>query len=291
MSKAWPLCRTAEFRSEVVNPRLGISPWTGHRDFIADFLAFAEPKRILELGVFEGCSYLTMAETIVRAGLDTELVGVDTWAGDTSTGTYDGTVFEEFRRVYDEIVPEAMRLQIRFERKTFEEFSRENPDTVFDVIHFDGDHTRAATLAAYEMFLPHLAADSAFLFHDVYPELDYESGPLWQEMKADLPHFEFAHSWGLGILFPKGDHLYSEIEAAGLRNVAHVYPILAKARRDRAQFTLDKQWLEGIISYYWKATKAVKVILEKATRQRFFWPSRRTVAKIKSVMDETDLEH
>ena len=290
LAQRWRVLTTAEFRSEAENGRLGISPWSGHRDFIADFLMFARPKRVLELGVFEGCSYLAMAETIVDHGLETRLDGVDTWAGDTSTGAYGEDVHADFRRVYEAIVPDAARDGIRAHRHTFDAFAADNPTAKFDVIHFDGDHSRAATLAAYEAFLPRLAEDGVFLFHDVFPELDYESGPLWAEMKAGLPHLEFRHSWGLGILFPKGDGLYRQIRASGFDDIAHVYPIVAKTRRDRAQFALDKQWLEGVISYYWTAVDQVKQVFRQAARQPLRWPGWRKAAAIKAILDETKMQ-
>ncbi|MCC2113804.1 MAG: hypothetical protein KDJ16_17335, partial [Hyphomicrobiales bacterium] len=93
-----------------------------------------------------------------------------------------------------------------------------------------------------------------------------------------------------GILFPKGDRLYREIRASGFDDIAHVYPIVAKTRRDRAQFTIDKQWLEGIISYYWKATDQVKRLFRRAARQPLMWPAWRKASAIKAIMDKTKLE-
>ena len=76
---------------------------------------------------------------------------------------------------------------------------------MFDIIHIDGLHTYEAVSHDFSIWLPKLCENGIMLFHDIASVKKYGSNRFWEELKQQYPyHFEFEHSWGLGILFPKG---------------------------------------------------------------------------------------
>ena len=54
--------------------------------------------------------------------------------------------------------------------------------------------------------------DSVDKFHDVAANVEYGSRRFWEEIKLEHPFYEVDHSWGLGILFPKGEVNYEKLE-------------------------------------------------------------------------------
>ena len=190
------------FDCDTLNPNLPFSPWGGHRHFAYDLTVALKPRRIVELGSHYGCSLFSFAQAIKDHGLATDLFGVDTWQGDEHAGFYSNEVFELVQKTISE---HFKQVSITLLRKTFLDARSDIADGSVDVLHIDGLHTYEAVVEDFETWLCKLAPEGVVLFHDVNPELSYGSRKHWEEVSGRFPALQFDHSWGLGVLFPKGD--------------------------------------------------------------------------------------
>lgn len=196
------------FEADFINEKLAVAPWEGHRRFAYDFLSFMQPERIVELGTHYGCSFFAFCQSAKDQKLNTDLFAIDTWQGDEQAGFYSEEVFDKVNEVVN---AKFINENIHLIRKTFDEALTSFEDNSIDIIHIDGLHTYEAVSHDYNTWLPKLKENGVVLFHDVYSKLDYGSDYFWAEIKEQYPHYEFKHSWGLGILFPKGDRIYKEL--------------------------------------------------------------------------------
>jgi hypothetical protein len=134
-------------------------------------------------------------------GLDTELVAVDTWEGDEHTGFYGPGYLEQFNGVWRSRFP---RLAVRQVKRPFDEARREVEDASVDLLHLDGLHTYESARHDYETWSESVRKGGVILFHDIAVRDDgrgFGTYRLWDELKARFPTAEFAHSFGLGVLF------------------------------------------------------------------------------------------
>ena len=230
------------FLSDEINPGLAVSPWAGHRDFAYDWIAFMRPSRIVELGTHFGCSFFAFAQAARDLGLETELVAVDTWAGDEHTGPYGEQVFD---LVSSTVAAGFSALPIRLLRTTFMDARAEIEDRSVSMLHIDGFHTYEAVKEDCETWLPKLAENAVVFFHDVAPTSGYGSADYWAEIRKSYPHIEFLeHSFGLGVLFPKGDAWYRAFLAAGCADWIEYYRFKAEARLYARQNTAQAVMIE-----------------------------------------------
>ena len=90
-------------------------------------------------------------------------------------------------------------------RSTFDDAVDRFQDETINLLHIDGYHTYEAVSHDYNTWLPKVAKNGIVLFHDIeVRSSDFGVYKFWDEVKAKYPHFQFAHSYGLGVLFPKG---------------------------------------------------------------------------------------
>ena len=198
-----------EYESDIINPKLAVSPWCGHRNFIYDFLNYIKPEKIIELGTHYGCSFFAMCQSIKDNRLNCELYAVDTWRGDEQAGFYGNEVWEVVNQTGETYYS---TVDAKLLRMTFDEAAKTFADDTFDLIHIDGLHTYDAVSGDYAAWLPKLKKNGVMLFHDVNSELNYGTNQFWREIKNKYKfYFEFEHSWGLGILFPKGNRIYDKM--------------------------------------------------------------------------------
>ena len=214
------------FESDHIRPELATSPWSGHRRFAYDLVNFVQPKIVLELGTHYGCSLFAFLQAVKDLKLRTVCYAVDTWQGDEHAGYYGEEVLGCVERIVQQYFSEQ---SVNLLRKSFDEAHVDISDNFIDILHIDGLHTYEAVKHDFETWEPKLAQNGVVLFHDIDPSSGYGSVQYWSELKQKHPHFEFLHhSWGLGILFPKGDAWYREIERAVSQNWEDLYFYQAK---------------------------------------------------------------
>ena len=198
-----------KFQSDELNDKLVVSPWSGHRYFIYDYLKYIKPNTIVELGTHYGCSFFAMCQAIKDNNLNTKIYAVDTWKGDEQAGFYGDEVWNVVHQTKD-IFFEKQNAELV--RMLFDEAASKFEDGKFDLIHIDGLHTYEAVSHDFETWIPKLKENGVILFHDVHSKLKYGTNKFWKEIKVKYPYyFEFFHSWGLGILFPKGNKIYEKL--------------------------------------------------------------------------------
>lgn len=176
-------------------------PWAGHRRFAYDLVRFMKPRTFVELGTFNGTSFFSFCQAVKDGGLGTKCFAIDTWKGDPHSGEYGEYVYEHVCEHVNQNFKEIATLI----RSTFDEALVEFADDSIDLIHIDGYHTYDAVSHDYRTWLPKLAPNGVILFHDIGMKVPgFGAHLLWDELKSVYPNLEFDHSYGLGVLFPKG---------------------------------------------------------------------------------------
>ncbi|MFG0259645.1 MAG: class I SAM-dependent methyltransferase [Phycisphaerales bacterium JB041] len=218
-----------KFQADKVCDMNPVWPWGGHRRFAYDLVRWMRPGRIAELGVHWGTSFFTFAQAMKDGRMkDTELIGVDTFEGEEHAGKYGSEVLDTVRRIVKSSFP---RQSITLHKMFFADALPVVEDESVDLIHIDGLHTFEAVKEDFETWLPKLAPDGVMLFHDVAPDTGYGSTEYWNQLSKRHPSFAFEHSWGLGVLFPKGGSRFEALEALGLADKLVAYPAIARAER------------------------------------------------------------
>ena len=150
-----------------------------------------------------------MCQAIKDNNLNTKIYAVDTWKGDEQAGFYGDEVWNVVNQTKDKFFEKQNAELVRM---LFDEAASKFEDGKFDLIHIDGLHTYEAVSHDFETWLPKLKENGVILFHDVHSKLKYGTNKFWKEIKVKYPYyFEFLHSWGLGILFPKGNKIYEKL--------------------------------------------------------------------------------
>jgi hypothetical protein len=215
----------------------------GHRGFAYDLVTFLRPSRLVELGVHWGTSFFAFLQAVHDHQIPCECIGVDTWRGDGHTGPYGEDVF---KNVVDTIAASFARENTRLLRMTFDEALAHVQDASAELIHIDGFHTYDAVSHDFETWLPKLAKNGVMLFHDTADGTGYGSAKFWDEVSKKYPSFSFAHSWGLGVLFPKGDALHRRLieqniaDKAGLYEFRARYELACIERDDHKKMATDR---------------------------------------------------
>ncbi|WP_167756908.1 class I SAM-dependent methyltransferase [Leifsonia flava] len=185
-------------RESFETPRhLVLSAWLEHAPFAAWIVGAVDPGLFVELGTHNGFSYFQFCENIVRRGLSTRAIAVDTWLGDDHAGFYDEDVFELVESVNTTSYSSFSRLF----RGTFDEALGEVQDQSVDLLHIDGRHGYEDVRHDFETWRPKLSTRSVVLFHDIAERREgFGVWRLWEELSADYPAFDFSHGHGLGVL-------------------------------------------------------------------------------------------
>ena len=200
-----------EFEAEQIDPAHATGPWHGHRWFVYDLLRWRAPEVLVELGTHYGPSFFSFCQAVKDGGLPTRLHAVDSWAGDPHAGLYGPEVKAVFDAVRDKAYSEIV---IEEHVGLFANAVNDFADESIDLLHIDGFHSYEAAREDFESWLPKLAPHGLVLMHDVAPSTGYGSANFWSELSAAHSSFAFPHSFGLGVVMPKGtdglDYLLSD---------------------------------------------------------------------------------
>ena len=172
------------------------SAWNEHVPFAMLLVELQRPRVIVELGTHCGVSYCAFCQAVVETGARASCYAIDTWTGDGHTGPYGDHVYESLKAHHKQYESFSQLL-----RMTFDEALQQFADTSVDLLHIDGLHTYDAVKRDYNTWLPKMSDKGIILFHDtVVTERDFGVHQLWRELTPRLPHFNFEHGCGLGIL-------------------------------------------------------------------------------------------
>jgi len=192
------ICETYDYK---------LSSMSENRSFLYWLTARLDPKLIVELGTYYGCSFFAFTQAIKDHRLSTYLMGVDTWKGDEHSLFYGEEVMGTFQNVLQAYnTPNTVAYQ-----DTFDNFADNLKPDCIDVLLIDGLHTYEASKNDFETYLPKLNDNAVVLFHDIKVQ-HFTLKEYWSELKALYPHIEIDNQFGMGVLFPKGDKHKEELE-------------------------------------------------------------------------------
>jgi len=181
----------------------GCSDWWGHVPFAKYIVDALRPKLIVELGVFRGDSFCAFCQAVDTLEFDSRVVGIDAYIGEENTG-FD---VEELVATLTDFVSKRYGRFATLRRELFDDALVDVLDNSISLLHIDGCHEYEAVLHDYTTWLPKLSENGIILFHDIaLGGKGFGVDRLWRDLKAQHPDawFEFFHSWGLGVLAPKG---------------------------------------------------------------------------------------
>nr|BCN22386.1 putative monosaccharide biosynthesis protein [Vibrio mimicus] len=197
-----------DFEIDNERPDGKFTPWGGHREIAYYLVSEVKPKSIVELGTHWGVSLFSFLQAIKDNCLDTKVHAIDTWEGESHAGIYGEEVFNFIKNSKKKYFND---IECSLIRKFFDDAVQLFDDNSVDIIHIDGLHTYEATKNDYYNWLPKLSSNGIIIFHDIAANVDYGSRLFWDEIKGSYPYFESDHSWGIGILFPKGNLNYKKL--------------------------------------------------------------------------------
>ena len=201
------------YDADQLNPKLKFAYWEGHRDFAYDLLQFVRPERLVELGSQYGCSLFSFCQAVRDFKLNTEINAVDMWSGDIGAEITGEEVYALVQKTAATYYPEV---NLHLFQMCFDDARPSFADNSIDILHIDGGHTFEDVEHDFTTWLPKLKENGIVLFHDVYSPIDQGSCDHWEKTKKEYDcYFDFTHSCGLGILFPKGRYWYDRLEEAG----------------------------------------------------------------------------
>src|SRR5215475_12672954 len=76
--------------------REAASAWIEHVPFAFWLVDVLRPRKIVELGTYNGVSYSAMCQAVKTLGMATSCFAIDTWKGDEHAGFYEEDVYRDF---------------------------------------------------------------------------------------------------------------------------------------------------------------------------------------------------
>ncbi len=234
MSNNWNISDPL-FESDILNPQLKFAYWEGHRNFVYDFLNFVKPERILELGSQYGCSLFAMAQAVKDYDLKSDIHAVDFWKGDIGAPDSGEKIFSMVKETAQKYYKDV---NITLHQMSFDDARIKFKEESIDIIHIDGGHRYEDVDHDFNKWFATLRKNGIILFHDVYSNIDQGSCDHWKYIKQCFDvYFDFTHSCGLGVLFPKGDYWYQKLKEADFFPYVHdIYLYKAQYIYTKARF-------------------------------------------------------
>jgi hypothetical protein len=217
-----------------------LSAWNEHVPFAMLLMELQRPRVFVELGTHWGVSYCAFCQA--AAGSPTRCYAVDTWTGDADAGFYGQEVYDDLQAHHRQYESFSKLL-----RMTFDAARQEIPDGSVDLLHIDGLHSYAAVKRDYELWLPKLSDRGIVLFHDTMViERGFGVHQLWSEISEELPHFNFEHGFGLGVLAvgpnqPEAVQQFFQTAVACPEAVRHLFSALGSRLQREVERRAAKQ--------------------------------------------------
>lgn len=238
------------FECDQRNPALRFAYWEGHRAFAYDLFRFIKPRTVVELGSMYGCSLFSFCQSVKDNGIECTIHAVDRWAGDIGAPDPGEKVLEMVQTIQHEYYAEV---DLNLMPMLFSQAATQFPDNSIDLLHIDGGHRFEDVQEDFETWLPKLRENGLILFHDVFSPIDQGSCEHWRYIKEHYTtHFEFPHSCGLGILFPKGDLWYRQICDSGF------FPYIRDIYRYRSEYVYTKNRFDELAELYKERYAAIE---------------------------------
>ncbi|MCB0310917.1 MAG: class I SAM-dependent methyltransferase [Bdellovibrionales bacterium] len=188
--------------------RLAPTAWSGHISFLFSLFRIARPRSFVELGVYNGASFIAACTAARIYETETICFGIDTWQGDEHAGDYSesgDSIFCDLKSFLSENYQFAKLI-----RSTFDSALNDFADGTIDMLHIDGMHTYEAVKGDFESWLPKMSSRGIVLFHDTsVRERNFGVWRFWEEVTEEYPSMEFFHSFGLGVLLVGRDQVSS----------------------------------------------------------------------------------
>lgn len=127
---------------------------------------YLKPKQILELGTSLGISTLYLAKAQSKAA-------VTTLEGCPHLSAYARRNFEILKTPNVEVITGDFK-------NTLPQYLQRQP--ILDLVFFDGNHRKEATLDYFNQCLPHIRNTSCFVFDDIHWSTEMEAA--WEAIKA-----------------------------------------------------------------------------------------------------------
>ena len=185
-----------------INKDLQGKAWVGHTPFAYWLVAALKPKTLVELGTHGGGSYFSFCQSVIDNKLDTKTYAIDTWMGEKQAGFYSESLFKKVMDFNIEHFDNFSTLM----KMTFDEALNEFDYNSVDLLHIDGFHSYEAVSNDFRTWYPKLSKEAIVLFHDTHEiKPGFGVHQFWDELKKEHREqcFEFKHSHGLGMCFPK----------------------------------------------------------------------------------------
>lgn len=241
---------TPVYESDQLNPQLRFAYWEGHRDFAYDLIKLVKPKTIVELGSQYGCSLFAFCQSAKDNAVDCSIHAVDLWSGDIGAPDTGEEVLALVQKTQNQYYAD---IDLHLYPMLFEKAAPLFPEESIDILHIDGGHRFEDVDADFNTWLPKLKENGIILFHDVYSTIDSGSCEHWQYIRGQYEtYFDFPHSCGLGVLFPKGDFWYRRLEELGF------FPHIKNEYQYRAQYNYTKARFDELAGLYEERYAAIQ---------------------------------
>jgi hypothetical protein len=171
------------------------SSWVGLGTIAYELVSHFKPRKIVELGSFNGFSTFAMGLALRDLKMDGRIYAVDTWMGDEHSGLYGEEVYQSFLENQRKLGLDDTVCPLRM---TFAEASHHIAPPI-DLLHVDGLHTLKAVYSDFNAFRHLLAPGAIVLFHDVYT-MFRGMRLFWALMSRRYPSYRIPYSHGLGVI-------------------------------------------------------------------------------------------